>query len=476
MKKPTITPTNQAREFLADELFCSTTDLRGVIETGNDVFFRVAGYDEAEVVGQPHNLIRHPDMPRGAFKLVWQHLLAGKPVAAYVKNLARNGDYYWVLAMIAPIDGGFLSVRSKPCAPLFAAVQALYRDMRAAELAAEPAAAMTASAQVLAQRLTTLGYADYDDFMARALLPQELAARKAQVGALAAKRDGSTCSTEDPVQQAIARASAELQRTFGQLKTATVRLGPVLEGNGRAVEASRAVTRVAEGIGLMAMNVSLRAVQLGETGLGTGVIAGFLGDGATQLRARVQELAARLQTLTVRLGEVVVESGWAELEYEMVLRAFDEAAAARANGTASADSTRRRMLGLSRLRVGVMGTRRRMVAALGPFLQALPGIRALADSAHELIIALEAGQVGGRVESARLPEQHSMESLLVDLQGQLAAARAHLTEVNDSVASLSDLRAVMAATERVVLEGAAALERNIAALEQAWATTTRSAA
>ena len=88
--------------FDDDEIIVSKTDLTGKLTYANDVFLRIAGYKEAEVLGQPHSLIRHPDMPRCIFKLLWDTISAGGEIFAYVMNRCKNGDHYWVLAHVTP--------------------------------------------------------------------------------------------------------------------------------------------------------------------------------------------------------------------------------------------------------------------------------------------------------------------------------------------------------------------------------------
>ena len=100
MKRPPAI--DEAREFRIDEMFFSTTDRKGVIFSGNDVFVRVSGYGRSELVGRPHNIIRHPEMPRAVFRLIWSRLLAGQPVAGLVKNLAADGRHYSVIALLQP--------------------------------------------------------------------------------------------------------------------------------------------------------------------------------------------------------------------------------------------------------------------------------------------------------------------------------------------------------------------------------------
>jgi PAS domain S-box-containing protein len=95
-------PVDRERVFGEDELIVSKTDLRGVITYANSVFCRVAGYSESELLGAPHSIVRHPDMPRCVFKYLWDTIQAGEEVFAYVKNMARTGEYYWVLAHVTP--------------------------------------------------------------------------------------------------------------------------------------------------------------------------------------------------------------------------------------------------------------------------------------------------------------------------------------------------------------------------------------
>jgi PAS domain S-box-containing protein len=102
MRAPDVTPTQIERFFSEDEIIVSKTDLKGRITYANHVFLNIAGYREAEILGQPHNIIRHPDMPRCVFKLLWDTLEAKQEIFAYVKNMAKTGDHYWVFAHVTP--------------------------------------------------------------------------------------------------------------------------------------------------------------------------------------------------------------------------------------------------------------------------------------------------------------------------------------------------------------------------------------
>jgi PAS domain S-box-containing protein len=97
-----VTPTNVEAFFDKDAIIVSKTDVKGRITYANQTFCKISGYSEAELMGQPHNIIRHPDMPRAVFKLLWDTLFERREVFAYVKNMAKNGNYYWVFAHVTP--------------------------------------------------------------------------------------------------------------------------------------------------------------------------------------------------------------------------------------------------------------------------------------------------------------------------------------------------------------------------------------
>lgn len=111
--------TNNERTFPPHQKLISNTDLNGNIKHCNDAFIAISGFNKEELLGQPHNIVRHPDMPPLAYKIMWEHLKAGKPWMGLVKNRSKNGDYYWVDAYVTPVTEngrviGYESVRSCP--------------------------------------------------------------------------------------------------------------------------------------------------------------------------------------------------------------------------------------------------------------------------------------------------------------------------------------------------------------------------
>ena len=105
MKLPNVAPTRREQTFREDDIIVSKTDTKGIITHANQTFLEISGYSEEELLGQPHNIIRHPDMPRCVFKLLWDTLAQGNEIFAYVKNKCKNGDCYWVFAHVTPSFG-----------------------------------------------------------------------------------------------------------------------------------------------------------------------------------------------------------------------------------------------------------------------------------------------------------------------------------------------------------------------------------
>lgn len=163
-------PTEVERVLREDDFVVSKTDLQGHITYGNRIFIELSGYTEAELLGAPHSLIRHPDMPRGVFRLLWTEIQAGRETWAYVKNLARDGSFYWVLAHVTPSRDsqghtiGYYSIRRRPDPRALRAVEPLYAAMRAAEAGKSPLEAASASFQVLQSHLAQVGLS-YGEFL-----------------------------------------------------------------------------------------------------------------------------------------------------------------------------------------------------------------------------------------------------------------------------------------------------------------------
>lgn len=118
-----------------NDFIVSKTNPKGIITYCNEIFMEMAGYSEEELIGRNHNIIRHPNMPKAAFKLAWDLIQDGKEFFGYVKNLSRDGSFYWVFANITPDYDenreviGYTSVRRKPNPEALKTIVPLYNKM-----------------------------------------------------------------------------------------------------------------------------------------------------------------------------------------------------------------------------------------------------------------------------------------------------------------------------------------------------------
>lgn len=126
--------------FPEGHLIVSRTDLQGIITHANQAFIEMSGYEREALIGAPQHILRHPDMPKAAFKDLWGTVREGKKWHGYVKNLRCDGSYYWVYASVVPnvrggVITGYTSVRRKPSRTRVAEAAALYEDCIKQEIA-----------------------------------------------------------------------------------------------------------------------------------------------------------------------------------------------------------------------------------------------------------------------------------------------------------------------------------------------------
>ena len=159
-------PINHENHFLENEVIVSKTDTKGRITYGNEIFIRISGYTEEELLGSAHNILRHPDMPRAIFKLLWDTIQAGEEINAYVKNLSKDGSYYWVFANVTPSFDknnkiiAYFSVRRVPSRSALEIIKPLYSHL----LSLEKNGGMDASFQYLNKLLKSKGVS-YEEFI-----------------------------------------------------------------------------------------------------------------------------------------------------------------------------------------------------------------------------------------------------------------------------------------------------------------------
>ena len=172
MSRIKIVPTGVERRLGEEQIIVSKTDVHGKITYANRTFLEISGFSEDEVIGQPHSMVRHPDMPRSVFKLLWDTLESGQEIFAYVVNLAKNGDHYWVLAHVTPTFGpggeivGFHSNRRAPDRQILPTIIDVYSQLRSEESRfSDKRQGMEAATKILMD-IVTLKAPTYEQFIA----------------------------------------------------------------------------------------------------------------------------------------------------------------------------------------------------------------------------------------------------------------------------------------------------------------------
>ena len=159
-------PTGREKELGDNDFIVSKTDTKGKIIYCNQIFTQMAGYPAGDLIGANHNLIRHPDMPRLAFKIAWSQIQAKKEFFGFVKNLCADGGYYWVFTYItADLNErgeiiSYTSIRRKPPRSAIAAIEPIYAQLRTAEAQG----GLEASERLLNELLAKAG-TGYDAFI-----------------------------------------------------------------------------------------------------------------------------------------------------------------------------------------------------------------------------------------------------------------------------------------------------------------------
>lgn len=350
---PERVPSGAHRDIGIGQLFFSTTDRLGVIEQVNSVFTQISHFSRDELVGAAHNIIRHPAMPAGAFRLMWDALQDGRPFCAYVNNLAKDDTTYTVFATVTPVGDGYLSVRSRPVrTDLLAIVNDLYDKVRPQEvrLRKEGVSARVAAvmgAEQLAAMVAELGFASYDEFT-WAALPAEVTLRTALAGEL--ERHPASGDLAD-LQAASAAIHDELEEWLARMEQLQD-LAETLAADIPAIRASVA--------GSSATAAEVTASLGGQTGFAPIMLSVNLWATMTQdILGILDDLVGQMEALRVSCAKTRFRIALARLHNDAVAQ-FVEELAVQAPG---AEAARTAILDLGRaLTEGVIETQRQMRA------------------------------------------------------------------------------------------------------------------
>lgn len=391
--------TDKESSFSVEEMFFSRTDTKGRILSGNAVFQRVSQFEWKEILGQPHNVIRHPDMPRGVFHLLWSYLKQGNPLGAYVKNMAKDGSYYWVYALAMPVEGGFLSVRLKPTSPLIATVSEAYAKL----LQEEKTANLTPerSHERLLAMVNALGFPGYEQFMVHALMA-ELKARQAAL------------AKDNAIGPALDGLIAEIQF--------------LIESAERVAVANRSIFASYDENRYVSLNLQALSERDQDRFASLSVIAGQFQAMASEVEDQLRKMDESVRSIvrTIQDNQFLLLAS--ALQEEMILAFGKE------------DDNRLTDRGLDQrlLRELSEQYRRKVGESLGRLRLVLAGLSKNVEGLTGMLNGLEIIRLNGKIETSRVNGGSGFAGVIEQLQAFLLGLRRNLVSIDDAGHGMQD--------------------------------------
>lgn len=424
MKRPSVTMNESPFHF--HEFFFSKTNPRGVIQSGNDIFVRVSAYSKEQMIGAPHSLIRHPDMPRSVFKIFWDVLKSNQAIGAYVKNLAGDGSYYWVFAFAFPVEDGYLSIRFKPSSSIFNEVQKIYAEVLEAE---KSGIELEEAEQLLQEKIKAVGYKSYHEFMVKAAL-EELRCRANKVLGNSQKNDVSYKSKSD-LSNSIAR---ETEQAIEQLDSILSLINGFQNSNKIFSETATTLENEFFKLKFISKNMTISAAKFGSVAAGLGVVAKEF----SELSDKIEVQLGGLKAFVADLGEVIDQCTFriSALYTQMLMVDFfvKESLEKLHENEHAFDE----MLSQKNDFCHLYGDYSKHLASEVEVVekQAQEISRAMAD-VGKFTIGLEVIRQIGAVESARVDEvKHTFSHYLSDMDQFIQRLRTSMTEVNREISSV----------------------------------------
>ena len=320
MRAVKIQPKNVEAKFNVDEIFFSSTDLKGIILSGNRVFFDVAKYEPEELIGSPHNIVRHPDMPKTIFKLLWDYIKGKKPIVAYVKNLAKDGSFYWVVALVLPIIGKdgkikkYLSIRVKPTSKYFEIIPALYKKLKEVE----NKYGVDDAISYLSEELEKLGFDSYDDFMYSVLREEILS--KADV----LKVKSIDIYPKDEFSRAIYaifKFAKDIDNIYDEIYS---KIGKLEEFGKILKEKSEYIFNLTDNIRLISLNSSVESFKLGSDGASFSVLSAEMRKNSEVGNKIIEEMKNTTDEISIVLRNIVDSISISKLEIIAITQFLNE--------------------------------------------------------------------------------------------------------------------------------------------------------
>lgn len=386
----------QESPFDLKELFFSKTNLKGIIESGNAVFIRVSEYSEEELLKRPHNIIRHGDMPRSVFKLFWNFLKEGKPIAAYVKNKSKKGRHYWVFAMAFPMTDGYLSIRLKPTSSVFLKTQDLYKEVLALEA---DGCSMEEGIEFIMQDLRRLGFSSYEEFMRSALI-EEIVSRDGVLKQSEVKESHEKETSVFPASigeliDLVAGSTTTARNSFTKTRVLSEKMGDL-------VKESQAIIKTCIDVKCVTVNLTISSAKLGDLGKPLSIVSNNLEKLTGEISQSSQQFEKIFNTFEKSVFEMCFSIATSRFQIEMMKHLTDEIIQARTESGELSQTQREGLflncLLLQKLIVESFGS---VTATSADLVRTNKSLLASIESLSKVINGMGVIHVVGKIEMAR---------------------------------------------------------------------------
>lgn len=404
---------NLESPFELSELFISRTDERGIIQSGNEVFVRVSEFSREELIGSPHNLIRHPHMPKAVFRLLWNTIKPGKIIVAYVKNRSATGKYYWVLATVFPVKGGYFSIRLKPTSGILKVVEEIYQDV----LIVENEKGVDAALVHMVQLVQKAGFESYDSFQAYAL-KTEMELRDQAVAAIPTDA-GMTCRKYRHARGFCEMHQSVLVAANGFAETVKS-LEIFKELKEKCGSETKIIARACERLESLSVNMSISAHKLGKDGSTLAVVANTFQVTTKQIIQNYANFEKFSSEVLAKLEQVLFSISCSRVQTEMLAFFLKESIDGIAAGKIAGDVEIRKLL--QELGIVIQAVRDLFDVSSKQqiqFYDILLRLRKDTAELHKVIVRLDLIRTGGMLEGSRSNEITTVFKPFLSEMGQL---------------------------------------------------------
>lgn len=369
--------------FGDDELFVSVTDLRGIIKSGNNVFIRVSGYKKEKLIGSPHNIIRHPDMPKTIFRLMWKAIETKNTFCGYVKNRSFDGKYYWVFAIVNPSENNYVSVRLKPKSKYFEKIPQFYKKLLQFELQNN----IEQCEQFFNEQIKSFDFENYEAFIKTAFYDE----MKIRNDTLSVKKL-SAQSYDHPLLLELYKSVSQGEKT---LQDSINLIEPFNTFKHIFLTTNEKILRQCKQLEYLSLNMSVIANKLGKDGPSITMIAGAFQKASKEISDRFKKFEQSVNDVTNISNEIKYSLCIAKIQSEMLSFYVAE------NIEYNKSQNDFRISELINLVNCVKNNFKWVLDHQNKGMQVIKEFRLLCNLVKNLVLSLDLIRMGGKLEGAR---------------------------------------------------------------------------